>query len=309
MLKYPSMIGERHEESISYLRSYPAFADAKWMATEKIDGSNFSVRFDREGVKLFSRTQEITSAEFNGLQRILLPILFQPWAKALHAAVPKNYESVTLFGEIFGAGINKRVYYGKSKYVRFFDILINDEVFQSYSTLQTLAIPAGYLAPVLATDLTLEEALAFTFNEDSRLTPANYPGQNIAEGAVLRLQDCCDNYAAKIRPILKRRNPAFLEGALRIIPSVVTDKKLTIKQLNEQFCELINENRAINLMSKFPELPIPEAIPLLLADAKEDFWKTVSPESVNCLEPAELKALFNAGGKPFHILNALRNQK
>jgi Rnl2 family RNA ligase len=311
MFKYPSMIGEAHLDAIEYLKNDPELSDSSYVVTEKLDGSNFSLRVSNQGVSLFSRNQDITNVEFNSIHRLLFPVLREPWFLDLVSFLEIFKESeYILFGEVYGSGINKRVYCGPDKYIRFFDILNVFEgkgIFLPYEKLTTI-IPENRRVPELADNLSLEEALSFPLGKDSVLTPIGYDKPNLAEGVVIRPAHRKDKLVERIRPMIKLRNPSFLEGSISLVVEDMTDEELLIVDLNNQFKGLINENRVTNLLSKYPELvkttgeiDTGKGIGLLLSDAKEDFYKSIRP-SLKGLGASQLKRVYNAGGLPYQLL-------
>jgi Rnl2 family RNA ligase len=311
MFKYPSMIGETHLDAIEYLKHDPELSTSSYVVTEKLDGSNFSLRVGKQGTSLFSRNQDITNVEFNSIHRLLFPVLREPWFLDMVSFLEIFEESdYILFGEVYGSGINKRVYYGPDKYIRFFDILNVFEgkgIFLPYEKLRAI-IPENRRVPELAECLSLEEALSFPLGKDSALTPIGYDKPNLAEGVVIRPAHRKDKLVEKIRPMLKLRNPAFLEGSISLLEEAITDEEILITNLNTQFRGLLNENRVTNLLSKYPELikttsdiDTVKGITLLLSDAKEDFSKSVGT-SLKGLDASQLKRVYNAGGLPYQLL-------
>ncbi len=319
-LKYPSIIGENDKKSVDfYLEKFPALVDQEMIVTEKLHGSNVSLYVNADGYKIYSRNEEITDKKFHGIQEIVKQHMSEEWfLNILHYTKPHvNFNiidedgdfvrSIRLYGEIIGKGVNKGVYYGEEKQIRWFDLEVNGKSISPKST--RLYIPEHRYVPVISILPNLDATLGYGFVAPSRLTPEGYEKQNIAEGIVIRpyyfnyevprVQE--DGTVGRSRFALKIRNDAFHE-ACRAKREPLADNLL---EWQARFAEFITVNRALNMFSK---APLPESlskakamIPLLVADAKEDFLKAY-PTELDAFEKGEHKSIFNAGSKPLNVI-------
>ena len=100
--------------------------------------------------------------------------------------------------------------------------------------------------------------------------------------------------------ILKHKSPDFDDKVKHTGGMPKLDKNLTF--LNEQYKEYINENRVIDVFSKFGRMPtIKEMILAVRKDAQEDFVKDY-PE-MNILSPKDCRKVFNVGSKLFLLID------
>lgn len=192
----------------------------KWVATEKIDGTNIRVDFRHsptEGESLLTIGGRTSKAQLNGeLVNRLCELL--PLSK-LASIVPEGWEgahSVTLFGEGYGAGIQKGGGYSSVKDFALFDVLVNDRVWLGEEAVTDMAEELGITrAPVYHYAMTLLAAIQVVTGGFFSLIPG---ATCKAEGLVLKpkhpLADAHGN-----RVIVKLKTKDFeaagpLEGVL-----------------------------------------------------------------------------------------------
>lgn len=141
------MIQYTHIDGIHKIIKYlePEWNNLQWEVTRKLDGSNFSIILGKEKgyyddtffiptLIFASRTQIIPentnfqnylsiSEDLKTKARILGTILFSKDSKI---------KNIHIFGEIYGKGVQNRIYYGPKVYFSVFDILIkmdNDNLY------------------------------------------------------------------------------------------------------------------------------------------------------------------------------------
>ena len=96
----------------------------QWVITEKIDGSNFSIIVERGNpeFKIARRNDILVDGEdmwnlvsgksrFNRLIESIREYMETEWSE---------FDQITVYGEWFGKGIMKRVFYGDGRYYRLF---------------------------------------------------------------------------------------------------------------------------------------------------------------------------------------------
>jgi Rnl2 family RNA ligase len=307
-LKYPSIIGEDDKQLQEfYERNRPELKDLDYIVTEKLHGANVYLYINKEGHKIYARSVEVTDGDFYGVQDIIKKHLKEDWLKTLVGYLDKTrVSSLRLYGEVYGKGVNKGVYYGEGRYIRWFDLELNDRSLSPM--LMELYIPRDRRVPEIDY-IKYDEIYTYQFLENSRLTPEGYDEENIAEGVVIRPfktnieipRPQEDGSMGRSRFTLKRRNDAFFEAKRAKRPPLPDN----ILEWRTRFSEFITVNRALNMFSK---APLPESlskakamIPLLVADAKEDFLKAY-PTELDAFEKGERKSIFNAGNKPFNVI-------
>ncbi len=97
--------------------------DKKWIATEKIDGTNIRIMWDGEGVTIGGKTDNanLPADLINTLQQQFMTILQrQKFAEKF------GDKKVCFYGEGYGAGIQKGGNYRKDKAFILFDVMIDD---------------------------------------------------------------------------------------------------------------------------------------------------------------------------------------
>lgn len=98
----------------------------KWLVTEKIDGTNLSLYFDYDSAEYRGRTE---SAQFNKSQVEFLDNLLDSTRDAA-VGIMDDYKlgSFEVFGELFGAGIQRGGGYGPLQF-RAYDMRVDERVF------------------------------------------------------------------------------------------------------------------------------------------------------------------------------------
>lgn len=122
---------ERDERfSVTEVLKRPVFATIReWTVTEKIDGTNIRVDLRREAIDGPDRVTFGGRSNNAQLPADLIQYLMATFPVEKLATVRKDAEpvSVTLFGEGYGAGIQKGGGYRKDKAFILFDVLIADK--------------------------------------------------------------------------------------------------------------------------------------------------------------------------------------
>lgn len=244
-----------------------------WGIYEKLDGANIQISFQKDGSYLVgSRNRWIMEGEdfydiWNTLNKV---------QNVLNAFKGKE---LTLFGEIYGKGIQKRIHYGDEKYIKFFDI--RNPNYISYDSVLSVAsilnISDAFVQPLHFFD-SLEEAANFNVE--------------VMHGEGIIIKPVYEPlFLGCHRLIFKKKRESFNERVQR-------KEKPTIEgdPLHEIFCSYINENRMYSVFSKNGKIKsidqLSSYIKLILDDAKKDFL-----EENDVPEDVDLKKIFNVGSK------------
>lgn len=240
-VKYISI--ENHYQNV-YLDKCPQ-DKYMWCITEKIHGSNFQVFYDGENVLIGSRNHFVD--DFNNLKELLAPYMNK--IKSLYVNIP-----VTLYGEVYGDGIQKGVKYSKTKKFRFFDLKVGDTFLPYYGAInifKELELP--YIPVRELFESTFKEVVA---NANTRFN------SEIAEGEYAELEDnLCEGVVIKPyyeelttikgdRVIIKKKNEEFFERSHTPKAKVKDDRFGDYKQDLELSEAYINSNRFDSVFSK-----------------------------------------------------------
>ena len=158
MDKYPEIENHYREK---YIQKFPERFDRRYVVQEKLDGANFRVEITSEGISYGSRKTNLNEGDSLYGYKEVLPSI-QPVIAACTTYAVFQDCSITLFGELFGPGIQKRIHYPEKR-ILFFDMSINRELcsqalFQAFFNMLHIK---EFMVPILADDITFEAAMAF----------------------------------------------------------------------------------------------------------------------------------------------------
>lgn len=292
------------------LEYHPELKTCKYVATEKLDGSNIQLIF-QPGIHCIEKMMEVTefcsrSNKLNktsNFQGASIPELLERYKEIIRLLqiYANQFElPVNLYGELYGYGIQKRINYGKDKYLTFFDMRINGHPvsqkdfcdYMHYLEWRT-EFKNIYVKPFKIFD-SLEEALELSPEFESAFSPT----KDHAEGWVIKPWDVASTFYLKIK------SEKFKEKTkVREIKN--KEYSITVNKLKAYFNGMINENRVLSAFSKIGEIERPDQIgdyvKYVLEDVKKDFLKEYNLEED--LTQEEKKYIFN-GGK--HVVEILR---
>jgi Rnl2 family RNA ligase len=169
-IKYPSLTNHYQQKELDWwLEQYPGIADAEYVCTEKIHGSNIQFIFD--GLfHIASRKRVLKRDEnffdvwnvVNNSDRMLDFL----WAIDQWRAT-SDHRQINLYGELFGRGIQKGVDYGDAKRILLFDVVIDGQL-QSWNEFCDFMYEVDaedLMIPQLGTTANLRLALDFNCAE------------------------------------------------------------------------------------------------------------------------------------------------
>ena len=294
--KYLSIENHYRQKEIDYfLMNFPELKDETYILQEKVDGSNFQIFITKHEILYGKRSGFLSDdSSFFDWQNVVVKhkLLFEDIQKTLDET-----SSVRLFCELYGQGIQKRVFYGKEKNIAIFDVCVNDillspkeaKTFLQQNNIDNLQIPTIAIVNDLKTALEYNEVFR------SLLTPENYSSPNRAEGFVIKPYEKVYRKGNGEVFYIKKKNPDFKEDCVSGVPREEFLSKEE-KALNFLFCSYLNENRVLSCYSKEGKIKekkqIGKYIRIILEDAKQDFIKDHG-DQLEGLEDDKLHEIFN----------------
>lgn len=288
--KYKSIENTYREKYINdKLKWHPQYATCKYIATEKIHGSNFQVGLTLDpdsgtvSISYGSRTTWLTEeneGEFYNFREVTDREDFQELIENFCVYMREmDILNLRLYGELGGPGIQKGVYYGEDKFIVFFDIMIDDKYLppNKFLDLMSQLDLFKFVVPVVRIYDSLEEALEFDIETfESYYCPQ---ANNIAEGVVIKPFDIIvdDQNGDQVLFYIKKKSDKYKDrqNAPRSKTPVEIPQELADAQ--HAFSEYLTDVRLQDLFSKHgmitQDSQMGRYIKLMMEDAKEDFLK------------------------------------
>ena len=229
-----------------------------YVITEKIDGANFSVIFTPQGEIQFARRTDFlkTGETFYNYQEVFKCKMWNSFKEEATEHAIKNNVTIQFVGELFGKGVQGRVYYGDGRYWKWFAIYetnsdgemrIYDYNEMNYD-IADIPHAESFRIKTLAHIKGLNSALNFGINRDSIYTPEGYDKPNFMEGIVIR--PYFNYYVNRSLFIIKLKNEKF-----RDLNVPKEKKELHVSEqlqtLYDKVAGMVNENRLADLFSKY----------------------------------------------------------
>lgn len=270
MKKYPKL---KRTEKLEEGEFYPGV----FLVEEKIHGCNFQVSLGDAGLPTFASRNQVVTDDFMGAKEAMDKFL---------AKVPLVPDLI-FFGELFGKGIKKGIFYSEEKEFLVFDIYNKKEERWLPPSELPLLIPISHLAPRLFVG-TFQECIDFDQKFDSFI-PTHLGGErrenNLCEGIVIKpfYTNLENKYGERL--VWKKKNEKFSE---------VTPTPITEPTSIDHLLPYLNHNRIESFASKEGELTKEKMgifIPGIAEDIVEDYGKEVSKEEMKALKKAIAKDL------------------
>lgn len=250
--KYTSI--ENHYQE-SFLAHCP-YVLTTWCVTEKIHGSNFQVYYDGENFLVGSRNHFIDSnSGFNNLNNILQdykPIIIQFYNDMVFNT--RITAPITLYGEVYGDGIQKGVKYSKEKRIKFFDLKIGDLYIPYQLAMNSFrAYNLPYVPVRELIDGSLKAAIESANTRfNSEVAEGEYKDleDNLCEGVVIKPFFCELQTDRGARVIVKKKNEEFFEKSHTPKAKVKDDRFVDFKADEAAVIPYINQNRFDSVFSK-----------------------------------------------------------
>lgn len=265
-VKWSSIENSYRTKEISYYRQlFPDLDEYQYVVTEKLHGSNVSFHFKAGEPMCVARRNGMLAPDedFYGV-RELIP-KYQDGLDVMQGMAEEASDTIRLYGEIFGPGVQKGVDYGDEKRIAFFgikrfDMLVPFDVF-SFMLPETLM-----MVPIVATSVSLQDALDFDIGFTSLV------GNSLCEGIVIQPQYVVleDNYGSPF--LLKKKNEEFaeVEKQERVVDEAVSN-------LQQEIGDYVTTARLESIFSKEGEISSPKQIGAyikwMVEDVTVDFAK------------------------------------
>lgn len=286
-IAYDSIENSYRQKQLDYIHEL-GFDTCEWVATEKVHGSNFSLWPIDGEVRPASRSG-FTDGSFFGCQ----PIVESLREKVLAIGMP-------VFGEIFGAGIQRGINYGPRRFAAF-DILNGDKYLPYDEFIQVCRAHDLETCTFIARG-SLNDLL--NISPEFVTTMSSVGAQDKAEGFVLK--PCEDlRYPDGSRVILKKKSDNFKEHASGPKPKIEVVLTELQQTLYDRAMSYINEERVNSALSKLGDatnfnVVQTEVLDDIRREVAKDMeidtstWNSIRKHICNTLSPIIRKRMFNS---------------
>jgi len=214
-VKYPSIENHYREKFLEYVRE-AGYDNEQYIVTEKIHGANFSFHTKGKMVRVASRN-DLTDGTFYGSQVVI--DRFEDAIMDLKNTEYPDAEQISVYGELYGQGIQSGVFYRADKGFIAFDLHVDAEIIPQSVSIELFREYCIPHVPVVEITDSLDEALAIsnTFNSllPNILDPESVcqyeTGENNAEGLVIQPFNKVLYLHNDSRVIIKSKTEAFQE--------------------------------------------------------------------------------------------------
>ncbi len=256
--EYSSIENSYREKEVEQVRLH-GLDKVEWVATEKCHGSNFSF-WPIDGQVIPGKRSSLTDGSFYGCQAVVEEMA--PKILAL---------GLTVYGELFGHGIQKGVNYGKKRFAAF-DIWTG-EGFVDYDEFVSLCDTHSIERCVEIARGSFDDLLAIDPAFPTRMSDCG--ATDIAEGFVMKPIKAA-MFGNGSRVILKKKSPNFSEqskGSKPKIDMTLTENQQTLLDLASTYVTMA---KLENVMSKLNEPNFSE----VLGEFTKDIFEEVSRDGV-----------------------------
>jgi|GEM_PF-4133882 len=204
-----------------------------------------------------------------------------------------------LYGELFGAGVQKGVDYGPEKRILFYDLCKDEEMQPSGDMIEIMKILGleKFLVPIMATVDGLEEAMEFDIAFDSREGPSDVQaGKNLCEGVVIKpLHKMFSTEQGSVF-MIKKKGEDFKEKQQAKAKKPPVEIAPEVQVVRDEFESYLTDERLQGIFSKEGEIDKPsqlgEYIRFFIDDARGDFLKD-HRDALQALEKNDKKYVLN----------------
>ena len=185
--KYPKMVNRSNEKKIfEEIHLHPSLQNAKYIAQEKIHGSNIQINIFHDKISVGSRNRILTpEMKHYSFLEVAQQRKYEIIYERIRNYIKSNgFEKATLWGEYCGEGVCKGIDYGKEHRILFFDISL-DYKMQTPDVFYRLAEELGFeevVIPVKFECRGIKAALEFDENFNSAFSI----GESLSEGLVIK---------------------------------------------------------------------------------------------------------------------------
>lgn len=313
-VKYSSIENHYRGKYIDRFTSmFPDMIEEKYLVTEKIHGANFSINiFDKGEEVLFGKRTSLLQPEegFMNHQNVMAQEEEKALTDALCAyADERSIETMRVYGEIFGEGVQKfdykKIETPTKKTFRLFDIVVDErkllpvEVFEllDYIQMQHMHVPIIMVSNNLQEALDVETKFRSAFSSDE----CEYD----CEGVVIRpyrvqKMSISEGKEEPYNFILKKKNEHFTEKNKANKEANVFVGSDEFKRLLAEYKSYFTKGRIESVFSKEGMIAEPKQfgqyIKLMGEDVKEDFFKD-HLDAFKVLDDKEKKNIMKVNGQ------------
>lgn len=302
--KYPSIDSAEKKKTLDrVLEQYPELVEENCYIQEKIDGSNVQFYVDENNdIHVGKRSAFLDPSDnFHGIWETFNR--YRHYIQLLAKAVRDEYNgnTVRLYGELFGPGVQNRIDYGNERQIQIFDVMVDGHYIPWGKVLD---IDQGYYTSEL--DLCVHNFDIMNFKDAMNFDPSNVrslysPSNQKAEGVVIKpVRPYVDKGSGNLIAFkIKREDFSEKGGKPKKEKSFQEEFSEKGRQLKDEFDSLITKNRVYSVFSKEGEIQdesqIGSYIKLVTEDAKEEFFKDWRDEFKQ-LDDKEKKKIFKNVG-------------
>lgn len=287
-----------------------------WVVTEKIDGANIGLYFDKDGNFGIARRNAMLgdgASFYNVFNEVKNQLGDFVEAMKKQVAGMHSIRQLIIHGEYYGSRVMNRLYYGCQYGFRFFGMTVIDEFgeesAESFFDFSVLMDEAGFedlIVPVLGIYEKFSEACAHANNEVTTFRDDKH--NDIMEGVVIE-----PYYTKPVSRLgnfrFKNKNEAFAEKSSTKAERVAdTEDVKALKAMRDNFKTYCTENRMYSVISKLgiPTSPKDTAkyLGAFVQDAWEDFVKD-NPDAAN-VSAGERKFISNIGSEGYLIFKEVQ---
>ena len=303
MKKYCEIENSYRNKHIDFFASKYDIYNKKYVVLEKLHGACFRIHISVDGSVSYGTRNRVLESN----------VKFYDWKSAvsklnldgLIKRLKRKGAEITLYGELFGKGINKGVEYQDEKLIRFFDVRYGGMYMPWADANYLLTVCRLPIVPVVKEDVSLEEALNFDVESFRSLINKDASGDNIAEGVVIKPMHE-EVYIGHDRFILKKKTDKFKESISRKKRKAKVADPM-VDKWKHSISEYVTENRLHSLFSKKGEIETPkqigEYIKEYIEDVRNDFNKDYPELANDDLTKKQDKEIFNHSKNVVMMLN------
>lgn len=260
--------------------------DGPWIVTEKVHGANFSFWTDGIDVKVASRNQFVDETFYNASD--VVEQYRDRIFNFFHSFGFEQGETIAVFGELYGQGIQKEINYGEKDFIAF-DLMHNGKFVESFFDVIADELSNEGI-PVIPHKVchTLEEALEQPNDEPTALSDSG----DTMEGTVIRPM-IEQQFGNGKRMIFKNKNEKFTEKKVK---NAKIDKPLTDdeRRIFDLVNEYILESRVANVISKMGTITNKDFGNIMKAtmdDVREDYMDDTGEDFTKSDEWGSIKKM------------------
>ncbi|RLD64342.1 MAG: hypothetical protein DRJ01_01095 [Bacteroidetes bacterium] len=239
-----------------FSESNPDLKNADVEITEKIHGANFSILGTPDGeIRFASRNGFLEpDAKFYDYQNLFKQREYVELIDFIKVLAEETGTDIQVYGELYGGGVQKGVFYGTDKYFRWYSLRVNGLIVSPKEADKYLILFQHLKVPVIGVFNVGGDLIKFIDEVDtkfrSKLTPEEYEGDNICEGVVIVSHERVF-YNQSSLFLVKKKNDEFKDKAhkpkrdrqVKVVPE-------NIQEMIDEALTYVNENRTNDLFSK-----------------------------------------------------------